>query len=479
MVAGKKGNHHMTKLLRSTRPTTRRIDAAGGRPSVDPVRDYLDQLHQYPLLSADEESSIACQLQDVRRRLRRVLLRNHYMLMAATEILRGVMQGRSRADRVLETTVFDAAEYREITAGLPQIVWQLQRLIARNRHDATRLAELAMPAYARQPYALRLAQRCRVGASLVWEAKLRLKTIYPCWLQLRTINEHVQRLARAVEGADDVRPEQQRELARVIELTGMRPRTLARWVSLTGLLVARHDALKHRLARHNLRLVVSIAKHYARSDPELLDLIQEGNAGLLRAVDKFEPLGFRFTTYATWWIKQAISRSLLERNGMIVLPREKLRSLHRLQKARREWIKQHGRSPTIDEEIEASDMPALDAETLLRLDRPLLSLDTAAPEREGTLGEMIEDKHQDEPLGALNREALARLVDEVLIDLKDRERQVIELRYGLADNQFRTLDEVGKLLGVSGERVRQIEQRAVDKLRASKHRTSLQAFLEP
>jgi RNA polymerase primary sigma factor len=469
----------MTKTIKTDRRAVARFKSTVRCTCADPVREYLDQLRTYPLLSVEEEVSIARQLQDIRRRLRRVLLRNHYMLAGATDILRGVTLGEARADRILETTVFDASQYREITAGLPQTVWRLERLVARNRHDAARLARPAAPPFARQPFARRLKDRCRAAAALVWSAKLRLKTIYPRWLQLRSINERLQQLEQMMKNQSDHTADLQSEMARLIELTGMRPRALARWMTLTRALVARYDALKHRLARHNLRLVVSIAKRYTRSDPQLLDLIQEGNAGLLRAVDKFEPLGYRFTTYATWWIKQSISRSLIEQNGLIVLPREKLRSLHRLQKTRRDWIKQHGRSPTVDEEIEASRLPGEDAETLLRVDRPMLSLDLAAPETEGTLGELIEDHPRQEPLAEVNREALCNLVRQVLAGLKDRERKVIELRYGLSDNQFRTLDEVGKLLGVSGERVRQIEQRAVDRLRSSEHRASLRAFLDP
>ncbi|HWB10857.1 MAG TPA: sigma-70 family RNA polymerase sigma factor [Pirellulales bacterium] len=467
----------MTKLLKTKRRRSiTRFDAARGT-RADPLRDYFDQLRRYPLLSAEEETAIARQLQDVRRRLRRALLGNHYMVLGATDLLRDVSQGRSRADRVLETTVFDAAEYREITAGLPHVVWRLERLVARNRHDATRLG--GSPAVAWQPYARRLKARCREAATLVWQAKLRLKMVYACWQRLRAIHERMQQLEQTIPSAGDRQAELQGELARLVELAGMRPRALGRWILLTSALLSRYDALKHRLARHNLRLVVSIAKHYTRDDPELLDLIQEGNAGLLRAADKFEPLGYRFTTYATWWIKQAIVRSLAEQQGMITLPREKLRSLHRLHKSRNEWVKQHGRSPTVEEEVEACGLERHDAEVLLSFDRPFLSLDLAAPGIEGTLGELIEDKQHDEPASELNRKALCQLVNQVLVGLKDRERQVIELRFGLTDNQFRTLDEVGKLLGVSGERVRQIERRAVDKLRASKQGASLRAFLEP
>ncbi|HET6883972.1 MAG TPA: sigma-70 family RNA polymerase sigma factor [Pirellulales bacterium] len=441
---------------------------------ADPLRDYLEKLRDYPILSADEETAIAEQLRDVRRRLRRILLENPYMLAGAVDILNQVCQGQLRADRTLETTVFDQQAYREATSGLPQVVWRLQRVVARNRRDAARLADPQAPAAARHVYAQRLNARTRVAAPVAWETKLRLKALYPLLQQLAVVGGRVQ----CLEGRRDPQPEKRAELARLIELTGTCPRRLKRWLNLAGALAARYEALKHRLARHNLRLVVSVAKHYARKGPELLDLIQEGNAGLLRAVDKFEPLGYRFTTYATWWIRQAIWRSLLGESRLIALPREKVRTLHRLQKTRKQWLKQHGRAPTIEEEIEASGLSDREAQPLLKFDRPFLSLDVAAQDSENTLGDLVE-ADGGEPAQDLDREALSRLVNEMLVDLKERERQVIELRFGLLDKQFRTLDEVGKLLGVSGERVRQIERRAVDKLRSCKRQASLRAFLEP
>lgn len=480
MVEGKKGSHYLMKTLatKHRQRSSSQREKTATCASVDPLRDYLEQLRQFPILTAEDEAALALQLQKTRQRLRRLLLASPYMLAGGLEILNDVCQGKSRADRVLETTVFDQAAYRDATAGLAQTAWRLERLVARNRRDAARLGALATQAFGWRPFARRLKLRSRAAAAIVWDAKVRMKTIYPRWRLLGAINERVRWLERSIQ-QDDGRPELQAELARLIELAGMRPRRLARWMSLTGALVSRYEALKHRLARHNLRLVVSIAKNYGRQGPELLDLIQEGNAGLMRAVDKFEPLGYRFTTYATWWIRQAIWRSLRAQNGMIALPRAKVRSLHLLRKVRTEWIEKHGRAPTMEEAIESCGFPERDAETLWRFDRPLLSLDVGAPEIEATLGELVEEPHPFEPACELDRAVLCELVEQALAGLRERERTVIELRFGLIDKQFRTLDEVGKVLGISGERVRQIECRAFEKLRASKYHASLRAFVEP
>lgn len=468
----------MTKMhkTRRLRRSIERLDRVGG--NADPLREYLTALRGYPLLSAEEEATIARELQDVRRRLRRVLLSNPFMLAGAVNVLRDVEHGRQRADRALETTVFDREQYDRITAGIPHTVWRLQRLVARNQRDAARLCHPLTGRFARRPYARRLKLRCRAAAALVWETKLRTKAVYPYWQKMCAVAERIEWLDQKCREVD-ASPELRAERDRAIELTGMQPHVLRRWVTLTAGLLSRYETLKHHLARHNLRLVVSIAKHYARKNPDLLDLIQEGNAGLLRAADKFEPLGYRFSTYATWWIKQSITKSLVEQNGMVALPRQKLRSLVRFQKSRRQWIERHGRKPTVEEVIESCDLPEQDAEALLNVDRPMLSLDTAGPDIEGTLGELIQDRNNEEPLEPLNRQALAGLVRRALSSLSDRERQVIELRYGLADNRSRTLDEVGEIMGVSGERIRQIERRAVDRLRASSHGSSLKVFLDP
>jgi RNA polymerase primary sigma factor len=442
------------------------------------VHQYLDQLSQYPLLSADEEATIACQLQFVRRRLKRVLLSNHYMLAGAVEILGEICEGRRRADRVLEISLFHSAEYREITARLPQTRFRLERLLVRNRRDAARLCEPKTSRLALRTYSRRLKTRCGAAAPLMWDVKLRLKTVRQRWRQLHPIWERMLRLERAISKSEHP-SEPQAELAGLIELTGMRPWAMTRWMALSGALMARYDALKQRLARHNLRLVVSIAKHYVHQNPGLLDLIQEGNVGLLRAAEKFEPLGYRFSTYATWWVKQSISRSLSGQNGMIALPVEKSRTLSKMREARRQWTERHGRNPTVEEGLEACGIPTAEAETLFHFDRPILSLDLAAPEIETTLGELVEDQREENLSARLDRGALSTLLRELLIELKDRERQVIELRYGLLDGRYRTFDEIGATLGVSGERIRQIERRAVDRLRTSKRRASLADFLDP
>ena len=477
-MEGKKGNQPMTKLRKQNR--FRRANARPERAAAsgDPLREYLHVLRGYPLLSAEDEAVIARELHDVRRRLRRVLLSNPYMLSGALEVLRDVQHGRRRADRALETTVFDRKQYDQITAGVPRTVWRLERLVARNHRDAARACHPVTGRFARRPYRCRLKLRCRAAANLVWDTRLRLKTIYPRWQELCALSDRVQWLDCTCRVPGSA-PELQVELDRAIELTGMEPHTLRRWVALTRGLLARYESLKHRLARHNLRLVVSIAKHFARKNSDLLDLIQEGNAGLLRAADKFEPLGYRFSTYATWWVKQAITKSLIEHNSLVALPREKLRVLVRFQKSRRAWIERHGRTPTVEEEIEACQLPAQDAGALLCIDQPVLSLDTRGPNIEGTLGETIEDRREQEPLAPLHRQALAAIIAQVLDGLRDRERRVIELRYGLADNRSRTLDEVGEIMGVSGERIRQIERRVVDRLRSSRQGDSLKAFLEP
>jgi RNA polymerase sigma factor (sigma-70 family) len=328
------------------------------------------------------------------------------MLSGAIEILGDACQGRVRADRVLGISQFNSSEYRAVMAQLPQSIYRLERMASRNRRDAMYLAELDAQACQRRLYSRRLKARCHSAESLVWDVKLRLKAAYQQRVRLYPVWQRMLQLERVIL-KDDCPAPLQTELAGLIKLTGMRPQSLSRWMALTGALLARYDVLKQRLARHNLRLVVSIAKHYINQEPGLMDAIQEGNAGLLRAIDKFEPIGYRFSTYATWWIKQSISQSLSEHKGIIALPREKAKSISRLQKERTRWIARHGRIPTVDEQLEECGLPISEATLLIGFDRPILSLDMASPGTEGTLGELVADRREANLSGRLDRRAIA------------------------------------------------------------------------
>ena len=272
----------------------------------------------------------------------------------------------------------------------------------------------------------------------------------------------------------------QQELHDLMCLTLETPRSLAERVRRIRERFAAYERSMRDLSGGNLRLVVSIAKKYRNRGLSFLDLIQEGNTGLMRAVDKYEyRRGYKFSTYATWWIRQAITRAIADQARTIRIPVHMIETMSKLRRVGKRLVQELGREPTVDELADASGVTLEEARRVLKISRHPVSLDRPVGEGDDSFfGEFIEDNNTDNPVTSATQEMLKDKIDQVLKTLTYREREIIKLRYGLGDGYTYTLEEVGRIFKVTRERVRQIEAKAVRKLQHPVRSKQLKGFLE-
>jgi RNA polymerase primary sigma factor len=365
-------------------------------------------------------------------------------------------------------------------------VQTLRHLMLQNRQDFAVAIRKHRPRKQRRAAWRRLLARRHKAVRLIEELGLRTQRLQPMLDKLRQICQRMEDLrqqVRGLRGQPDcaaAAAELRKELCHLLRITLESPATLRRGIARTGELQRQYKAAKRILSAGNLRLVVSIAKRYRNRGLSFLDLIQEGNTGLMRAVDKFEHArGYKFSTYATWWIRQAITRAIADQSRTIRVPVHMIESMSRVRTATRNLLQRHGVEPSVEETARAAGMSIEEAACVLRMTRHPLSLDQPVGDHDDTyFGEFLEDYREDDPLYEMNHELLKARIADVLEALEYREREIIRLRYGLADGYAYTLEEVGKIFSVTRERVRQIETKAVRALQHPVRARKLAGFLE-
>ncbi len=452
----------------------------------DPVRIYLMQMGEIPLLTRPEEISAAKEIEHTRERFRQSLLANDFVLHAAIGLLKSIQAGELRLDRTIEVSVINVKEKRRLMRLLAPNLRTLEHLLGQNRQDFAVAINRHWPKKERHQAWRRLIVRRNKAVRLVEELGLRTKRLQPLLQKLKEIGDRMDDLVTQIaelqrqEDTSGRIAELRKELCYLMRISLESPATLRRRIQNTDRRLKSYEAAKRDLSAGNLRLVVSIAKRYRNRGLSFLDLIQEGNTGLMRAVDKFEHArGYKFSTYATWWIRQAITRAIADQSRTIRVPVHMIETMSRVRTVTRDLIQQNGVEPTVEETAQAAGLSVDETTCVLRMTRHPLSLDQPVGEHEDTyFGEFLEDYREDDPLYDMNYEMLKERIADVLEALDYREREIIRLRYGLADGYAYTLEEVGKIFSVTRERVRQIETKAVRALQHPVRAKKLFNFLD-
>ena len=454
--------------------------------SEDPVRMYLTQMGEIPLLTRAEEIRLAKRIEITRRHFRARLLECDYVIQMAFKVLKRVHNGELPFDRTVQVSVTDRLEKEQILGRLPHNLTTLDVLLKRNRRDYRIALSKTHSKSQRKKSWQQLGQRRRRAVRLVEELGLRTHRIEPMIRTLEEfsgrIDELKQLLARHKKSRGQLDEYQSwlTEYRSILLATQESPTSLRNRIKYLKKVYSKYQQAKRELSEGNLRLVVSIAKKYRNRGLSFLDLIQEGNAGLMRAVDKFEyRRGFKFCTYATWWIRQAITRAVADQSRTIRIPVHMVETMSRVRNVSRQLLQELGRDPTLEETAHRAETTVDEARRVLAMSRFPISLDRPVGNSEDShFGDLLPDGEAENPATGASQEMLRNRVNRVLKTLSYREREIIKLRYGLGDGYSYTLEEVGHIFKVTRERIRQIEAKAVRKLQQPSRSQELVGFLD-
>jgi len=445
----------------------------------DPVRMYLKQMGQVPLLTREQEVEISKRIENAESETKKILAKFGFIPDAYLDLAKRLEAGEERFDRlIIDKKIESRSRYLK---GLPKLCEQ----ITKSRDElATLYSELRAAKSEKETKSLTTdwGKGLTVLSRGYNKFYFKQKVTEDLVKQTGEFADRSSALHRKAKCANERATKSEATRARTAfeKEVWMEQADFDVLVKGLGEHVEAARQAKDEMVEANLRLVISIAKKYTNRGLSFLDLIQEGNMGLMKAVEKFEyRRGYKFSTYATWWIRQAITRSIADQARTIRIPVHMIETINKLMRVQKQLVQEYGREPTSDEIADEIHLPVERVRAVLKMAQQPISLQAPVGDSDETsLGDFIEDKGAEDPSDMTSMSMLKDRIKEVLDTLTEREREVLEQRFGLVDGYSRTLEEVGKQFQVTRERIRQIEAKALRKMRHPTRIRQLEGFIE-
>lgn len=461
------------------------IEGLGKSSEVDPIRLYLTQMGEIPLLDRAEEIYLAKTIEISDKFLRKIVFESQLGLVLAEEKISKVYKKELVFDRTIRTSSLEGGSKEDIEAIMKTNLPTLRSLLKENEKAYKELEKLKnsknQDSQEIEVLELQIKLRSQKMHILVEEMPLKRDRVIEIVKILLSEAKRIKEIKAKLNSSDISKEEREKLKNKLNEISKLTLETPEKFLERVKQIQIRKEAwegMEQDLSIRNLRLVVSVAKKYRNRGLSFLDLIQEGNAGLMRAVNKYEyRRGYKFSTYATWWIRQGITRAVADQARTIRIPVHMIEKISNMRAAEKRLLQQHGIAPTRELIIKEAGITGEEYDRLKKVSSPI-SLDTPVGNYgDASFGDFVEDKSAT-PVDNATSRMLREKIDDVLKTLTYREREIIKLRYGLGDGYTYTLEEVGKIFKVTRERIRQIESKAIKKLQGAGRSHFLEGFLE-